>query len=262
MEVNNENYFSKEVRSRFMTVSTFKSIVGTEANPSCEAKAIAKKNGWVSEFEKSETALLVGSYVDRYFEGTLDKFKEENPDIFLKDGFTLKSEYRHANIIIKYIERDSLFMNALNGEKQKILKGKLWGMDWIGKADVVHKNSIVDLKIMKDFLPIWVNNVGKVNFVKAHGYDLQLAIYQELEFQMTGIKKPVLLAVATKQKPPRKKIIEIPQEILDEALMFAKIYSESVNELYFEGKEPVRCENCDYCVETQDCNRIYSYYEL
>ena len=34
--------------------------------------------------EEKTTALLVGSYVDSYFEGTLDKFKLENPEIFTK----------------------------------------------------------------------------------------------------------------------------------------------------------------------------------
>ena len=62
------------------------------------------------------TSLLVGSYVDCYFEGTLETFKAESPEIFTKQG-ELKSEYRKANDIIARCERDELFTNYMSGEK-------------------------------------------------------------------------------------------------------------------------------------------------
>ena len=47
--------------------------------------------------------------MDSYFEGTLDKFKEENPDIFKSNG-ALKAEFVQADGIIQRIERDDYFM--------------------------------------------------------------------------------------------------------------------------------------------------------
>ena len=77
------------------------------------------------EMEKT-TALLVGSYVDSHFEGTLDLFKAQNPEIFTKKG-ELKAEYRKAEEIINRIERDPLFMMFMSGEKQKNLYSRsIW----------------------------------------------------------------------------------------------------------------------------------------
>ena len=48
------------------------------------------------------TALLVGSYVDRCFEGpkSFEHFKAEHPEIFKKDG-TLKADYSKAEELIR-----------------------------------------------------------------------------------------------------------------------------------------------------------------
>ena len=88
----NENYFSLENQMMYMGVSQFKAF------EKCEAAALAEITG---NFERERTtALLVGSYVDAHFEGTLDLFKARNPEIFTKKG-DLKSEYRQAENIYK-----------------------------------------------------------------------------------------------------------------------------------------------------------------
>ena len=112
MKLTAENYFSKEANFAFMSVSQFKSF------SKCPAAAMAELTG---EFEREETtALLVGSYVDAHFEGTLKSFAEQHPEIFKRDG-TLKAEFSQAEAIIKRIERDKLFMHYLSGEKQVIM---------------------------------------------------------------------------------------------------------------------------------------------
>lgn len=74
-----ENYYSREANEEYMSVSQYKDFAGTYGKMACEFTAMEKLNErW--EDEKT-TALLVGSYVDSYFEGTLDKFREENPEI-------------------------------------------------------------------------------------------------------------------------------------------------------------------------------------
>ena len=82
----NENYFSPENQMKYMGVSQFKSF------EKCEAAALAEVTG---NYERERTtALLVGSYVDAHFEGTLDIFKAKNPEVFTKKG-ELRSEYKH-----------------------------------------------------------------------------------------------------------------------------------------------------------------------
>lgn len=265
MKVTHSNYFSKKVRSRYMSASTFKNIVGTTVEAKgCPAKEIAKRNGWEPEFKKDQTALLVGSYVDAYFEGTIDEFIYNNQGIISSKGATkgqLKTEFQHALKIIKYIERDNLFMSAMSGEKQKIVQGSIDGIDYIGKLDVCFDSQIVDLKVMKDMSSQYIEGIGKVNFIKAWGYDIQLAIYQELEYQMTGVRKECMIACCTKQKPPQKAIISIPQDVLDEALGYVKFQSDVIRE-FISGKYTERCEKCDYCLETKNIDRITSYYEM
>ena len=92
-ELTAENYYSQEADERYMSVSQFKDFAGTYGRLPCEYSAMMKlKRKWE---QKKTRPLLIGSYVDAYFEGTLDSFKAENPEIFKNDG-TLRAEYVHA----------------------------------------------------------------------------------------------------------------------------------------------------------------------
>ena len=79
----NENYFSKENQMKYMGTSQYKSFCN------CEAGTLAEING---EYEREKTsALLVGSYVDSNFEGTLDIFKAKNTrNIHTKRNFKIR----------------------------------------------------------------------------------------------------------------------------------------------------------------------------
>lgn len=75
-----ENYYSQEANEEYMSVSQFKDFCGTYGKMPCEFTAMEKLKGrWE---EPKSKALMVGSYVDSYFEGTLYKFKAKNPDLF------------------------------------------------------------------------------------------------------------------------------------------------------------------------------------
>lgn len=127
-----ENYYSQEANEEYMSVSQFKDFCGTYGKMPCEFTAMEKLKGrWE---EPKSKALMVGSYVDSYFEGTLDKFKAENPDLFKRDG-TLKAEFVKADEIIQRIERDDYFMKFMSGEKQVIMTGELFGTKWKIKMD-------------------------------------------------------------------------------------------------------------------------------
>lgn len=241
--LNNENYFSLENQIEYMGVSQFKAF------EKCPAAAYAEIKGKYAR-EKT-TALLVGSYVDAHFEGTLDIFKAQNPSLFKRDG-GLKSDYVKAEEIIQRVERDELFMEYMSGEKQVIMTGEIEGVPIKIKIDSYHPDKmIVDLKIMRDFEPVYKPEQGRLSWVEAWEYDLQGAIYQEIVRQNTGKQLPFFLAAATKEKEPDIAIIEIPQEILDFELDRFKKKVQFFDAVKKGVFPPERCEHCDYCKSTK-----------
>lgn len=99
-----ENYYSKEANKEYMSVSQYKDFAGTYGKMACEFSAIEKlEERWA---QKKTTPLLVGSYVDSYFEGTLEEFKKENPEMFV-DRFIIWSRARKVKEVWRYMERQS-----------------------------------------------------------------------------------------------------------------------------------------------------------
>ena len=249
MILTSENYYSSESSKEYMSVSQFKSFLD------CEAKAMAEINGDYKR--ESTTALLIGSYVDAFFEGTLDVFKENHPEIFLKSG-GLKADFYQADEIISRISRDSEFMKYMSGESQKIFTGEIAGVSFKGKLDSYHADKcIVDLKVMRDFEPIWKNG-RKQHFIEAWGYDIQGAVYQELVYQNTGQKLPFVICAVTKEKVPDIALLSIPQERLDYCLGLVMNKAPHFQEIK-NGSVPTRCEKCDYCKSTKKLNGAVDY---
>ena len=84
VKLNEENYYSREANLAYMSVSMYKKFAGTYGKRACEFKAMEELGG---RWEDEQTdALLIGSYVDRYFEGSLDRFLSEHPEMFRGDG--------------------------------------------------------------------------------------------------------------------------------------------------------------------------------
>lgn len=243
MKLTKSNYFSPEANKAYMSVSQFKSF------SKCPASALAEING---EYEREETtALLVGKYVDAYFDGTLEQFKQEHPEIFKKDG-TLKAEYIQANQIIERIEKDPLTMEYLTGRKQVIMTGEICGVPVKIMMDVYKTGKrIVDRKIVKDFENIYDTEKGSIPFFEYWGYDLQGAVYQEIVRQNTGLKLPFFLQAATKEKITDLDLIEIPQHTLDFQLEHFAANIERYDAIKKGIIEPDRCEQCDYCKLTK-----------
>lgn len=251
--LDNQNYFSSENALKFMSASQFKSF------QNCEAQALAEING---EFKRDFTsALAIGSYVDSYIEGTLNQFKEKHPEIFTQKG-TLRADYVQADEICKRISSDEMFMKYLGGEHQKVFTGSINGVEFKGKLDAYHEGkAIVDLKVIKDFEPLWKNG-RKMSFVEAWGYDIQGAIYQELVYQATGKKLPFFICAVTKEKVPNLAIISIPQERLDECLELVKINAPRYNDIKLGKIEPTKCSKCDYCKSIKKIENIIDYRDL
>lgn len=249
-----ENYFSAENNLAYMGVSQFKSFM------KCESMALAELNG---EYKREKSvALLVGSYVDAHFDGTLDIFKAKNPEIYTQKG-TLKSEYKQAENIIQRVERDEMFSKYMSGEKQVIMVGEIEGVPFKIKIDSYHpEKCIVDLKVMRDFQSIYKEGQGRLNFIEAWGYDIQAAVYQEIVRQNTGKQLPFFIAGATKENEPDIAIISIPQPNLDVCLEIVKANVIRFSELKNGIGDPIRCELCDHCKATKKLTKIITMEEL
>ena len=242
MKLTQENYFSKEASLEYMSVSQFKSF------DRCQAAAIAEING---EYEREETKdLLIGSYIDSYFEGTIPAFIEAHPDIFKRDG-TLKAEYIQANQIIERIKRDKLFTEYMSGEKQVIMTGEISGVAVKIKVDSLLPDRIVDLKIMRDFENIYDREKGSLPYFEAWGYDIQGAVYQEIVRQNTGKVLPFYLAAATKEKVPDIDIVHINPKSIEFAFNHFKENAPMFDAIKKGVIEPERCGKCAYCKETK-----------
>lgn len=261
MILTSENYFSKEANNEYLSVSQYKDFVGTMGKLGCEEQALAKLNGtW--EMEKT-TALLVGSYVDAHFEGTLDVFKAQNPEIFTKQG-TLKAEYRKAEDIINRCERDPLFMQYMSGQKQVIMTTDMFGSPWKIKIDsYLEGQAIVDLKVMRELHKAeYAKDFGYMNFIEYWGYDIQGAVYQEVVYRNTGKRLPFFIAGATKETEPDLELIWIPDDHLKEKLIEVERNTPNIVALKNGEVTPTRCEMCDYCRHTKVLTKAIHYSEL
>lgn len=256
-----DNYYSKEADMKYMSVHQYLDFVGHMGVHGCEEMAMAKLKG---EFEQeTTTAMLVGSYVDSYFEGTLEQFKQQHPECFTQKG-ELKASFKQAEKMIERCEKDSYFMSTMQGEKQVIMTAYLFGCEWKIKMDsYLPGKAIVDLKTSADIHKAWkVQDYGYASFVEYWGYTLQMAVYQKVVEINTGKKLPCYISVVTKEDSPEIAVINIDQMTLDHALNEIEMNMASVLMVKSGEVEPFRCEKCDYCKATKVLKGAISYMDL
>lgn len=256
-----ENYHSKEANEMYVSHSQFIDFCGTTQKVGCEAGALAKLRGDV--IEPTTKAMVVGAYVDAYFEGTLPTFVAQHPEIISSRGETagqLKAEYKQAEAMIERAERDSVFMQYMAGDKQVIMTGEICDVPVKIKIDSFDGNRITDLKTTRSITQtFYVADLGqRINFCEAWGYDIQGAMYREIVRQNTGVEYPFYIAAVDKSTDsetrayhPRIKVIEIPPMRLGEQLENIKRNIVRIQELKNGLYEPLRCEICDYCADTE-----------
>ena len=133
MELNENNYFSDEAKKIYTGSSEIKDFI------KCEACALAKLKGEWQE-EKSK-AMMVSSYIDAAISGELDFFKEQNPEIFTKQG-ELKADYKVAEDVISQMKDDPMFMKYISGEPQVIMTGEISGVSVKIKIDSYHERKM------------------------------------------------------------------------------------------------------------------------
>lgn len=245
-KLTNENYYSADADMAYMSVSQFKDFHGSYGIKGCERTAMMRLRG---EYPlKSGLPLLVGGYVDAWFEGTLDAYKESHPEMFKKDG-GLKADFVRADAIIERVQKDPMFMYYMSGEKQKIMTGTIDGIEWKIKIDSLLPDTIVDLKCMAEISTNkWVQDIGEyLDFIRYWGYDIQGAVYQEIVRQNIGEKLPFVIAAVTKEDEPNLELIEVDQVFLDDALDRVKANQHRVDDIKSGKVEPTQCFTCACC---------------
>lgn len=267
LELTAQNYHSPQANKAYLSNSQIGQFLH------CEVMAMAILNG---EYIQPKTIpLLVGGYVDAYFAGELTDFKRQNPEIFKVNGM-LKSEYIHAEKIIARLERDPLAMRMLEGKRQEIVTGEIFGQPCKAKLDCLLDSktvesildeypemsglmyadgAIVDMKIMKDFKPIYVEGGGLQTFIEAWGQDRQMALYQFLIKQKTGKQLPTYILGATKEPEPDIDLFEIPQEIMDMSFDLLGTKMPRIVAVKNGNAEPVGCGTCPVCRQKKRLTR-------
>lgn len=255
IEISKENYYTPEADLNTFSVSQYKLF------KQCEAKALAKVKG---EYRQADNdAFLLGKYVHSWSEGTLEEFKNENPALFSTRGATkgqLKSSFMVANKMIETLEKDSVCMKFLEGEKEVLIQGELFGVKWRGMVDIlnINKGFFADLKTTQGIY----KKYSGFNFIENYGYIEQMAVYRELIKQQFGKDLIPYIVAVTKEDIPDKAVIRIDKGYTDSKLQEMEFYVERFQAIK-EGKvEPVGCGSCDYCKSINKVSRILSLSDL
>ena len=247
-----------------MSVTVFKRFLV------CEAEALAELKGtWIPQ--RDPTALLAGNYLHSYFESpeAHQSFIDAHPEMFSTRGSTkgqLKAPYKVAESMIQALKDEPSFQAAYQGNKEEILTGKINGVKWMGKLDCFDPTRVffLDLKTTQDLhKKYWITDEKHWgSFVEAYNYPLQMAVYQELIRQNYGTRPVPILVAVSKQEPPDKAFVEIPQDKLDEAMDQLLAAQPRVERIIAGEAKPNRCEQCDYCRATKHMGQIISMNDL
>lgn len=254
MILTQENYFSKEANTEYMSVSQFKAFA------ECEAQAL--HNIEISG-ENEIPAFLEGKLFETWVSGDRALFMAQHPELISSRGATagqLKAEF---NKVIKAAERflkQDFFKDIINKcEKQVILTGEIEGVKIKCALDLFDRetNSIYDIKCMKDFKEQW-NKEEKsyVPWYYIYGYVLQLAVYREIVRQNFGEPKEIGLMAASKEEEPDLQAKSFSSELLDLELEYFKNNVKRYNDIKKGIVAPTYCGECAYCKSIKQITRF------
>jgi len=249
MTLNANNYYDVATDWPYQSKSWFWKFM------QCEAEALAELKGeW--EPNRKLTPLVMGNYLHSYFESqeAHERFVQENVKEIFKYGNPekgLKSEFKQAEKMINTLEHDENFKALYQGDKEVPVTGELFGVKWKGKIDCLdlERGIFLDLKTVDDIHKKHWSDKQKayVSFAEDGGYDMQMAVYQELIEQTFGVRcQPFIIAVS-KQDIPDKGIFSIPEYLLDKGLQEIDELQPHIQAVKDGTEKPVACGHCDYC---------------
>ena len=264
MKLTADNYFSKEAGKDFCSVSQLKRFIGSGGRFGCEKQALAEIKGEIEPPEPSK-AMLLGSYVDCLLlePRKKDAFIAAHPEMFKKNG-ELYADYTIADAMVETAHSDKNFMKALDGKKQVIMTGEIFGVPFRIKVDVLGDKKITDFKTVSSITETQFNPVRgqRETFAEFYDYDLQGAIYQEIVRQNIGKKLPFFLACISKEKTPDHEVIWIDDESLEERLFNEQANIIHVGMLKRGEIEPTACGCCEYCRSRKKITKAINWREI
>ncbi len=280
MELTEQNYHSTEANLTYLDCSTYKNVVGTAGRKGCESRALAIAKG---EYVNPVTeALLVGSYVDSYFDNSLAQFCADHMgDIFSKtsikkfeksgdpDDLERLTAFKQADTMIKRAIKEPLFMRYVEGETQKILKAEIEGVPIRVKLDSYDGHRITDIKTAASITETYyAKDLGqRLNFAEYFGYVEQAFFYQTAVEQNFGKHLPFYLAVITKEKHnnephPRVAVIQIPDKLIEDKGKEIRTHIKDVWGLIKGEYEPIPCGTCEWCADNLPLEKVISLDEI
>lgn len=276
--LNDETYHSPEANRRWLDCSTYKNFAGTCGRASCETRALAIVKG---DYVPPKTdALLLGGYVDAYFDHSLPQFMIDNMDDLYtkasikkfqegKGDLELLSQFKQADSMIKRAIKEPLFMRYVDGETQKILTAEIDGVPIRVKLDSYDGKRITDIKTAASISETYyAKDLGqRLNFIEYFGYVEQAYFYQKAVEYNFGKKLPFYLAVISKDKEynvphPRLAIIQIPDKIIEEKGEEIKQKIHSIWSIIQGEIDPIPCGHCEWCADNLPLEKVISMDEL
>jgi len=257
-----ENYYSLEADKYYLSVSQYKNFI------TCEAKTLAQLKG--EYISQPSDAMLVGSYVDAWCEGTLDKFKEEHPEIYRyqNKGKGLLAKFSIAEDCIKAIQDDINLSTYLTGQKQVIFTADLFGVPWKIKMDNYNPEVgfFSDLKVMANLYDKFWNKELQVyeSFIEHYKYNFQMCVYAMIEKLATGREdflEPYLVVV-TKQQPCDKAIYNGFLSDMQAVMWHIEEHLPRIMALKEGREEPIPCGKCEYCRSVKTAEIMDHHYLL
>lgn len=242
-----------------MSVSQFKSFC------KCEAKTMAKLKGeWKDD---NQDALLIGSYVHSWSEGTLEEFRKEHIEMFKKDG-SIYAKYEVADKMINTLAKDELISKVREGEKEVIMTEEIFGVPWKCMIDIYNpdKKVIVDLKTTREIHKKYWNEDERrfQNFIEYYDYLLQMAMYAEIDRINRNSDEyfsPHIIAVS-KENVPDKAVIFSGTDFIKDKLLEVEIKMDRIMKVKNGIENPIGCGKCNYCKSIKQLDTVVHYQDL
>lgn len=255
MQLTDDNYYSNEADIEYMSVSMYKMF------KKCEKQAMAKLEG-IYQFPSND-ALLIGSYVHSFNDGTIEQFKKEHPSMFSTRGETkgqLKANFKTADNMINALKNDSTCMKFLEGDKEVIVTGELFGVKWKAKVDCLNleKGFFSDLKTTQGIH----KKYDGLSFIEHYGYIEQMAVYRELIKQQFGKDLIPYVVAVEKNDIPLKAVIRVDEKYTKPKLEEMEYTIDRIMKVKNGEEKPIGCGVCDYCRSIDKVTQILTLDEL
>lgn len=263
LKLSEDNYYSNEADWHYMSVSQYKDFI------ECEARALAKlRERWLPDNDTK--ALLVGNYVHSYFDSSVahSDFIKENQDKILsrRKPHGLLKDFQVAEQMIKRLSDEPAFRQLYQGEKEVILTGQLFGIEWKSKIDCLNLDEgyFVDIKTTKDIYekkydPYWGPGA---NFIERYGYLIQMGVYRELLEQEYEQNFVPFIAAVSKQTPSGVALITLDESKMMSELGRVEQSIDHVQRVKMGEEAPVWCGKCEYCRSHKKITRFINMNDL